>query len=68
MLKPTIENNFRYHEPKEGQPAKYQIIREVAKDFAYIIDEFCPDGREKSIAMTHLETAMFWANASIARD
>ena len=63
-----IENNFKYHTPKEGQPEKYEMIREKAKELAYIIDTLCPNSREKSIAMTELETAIMWANASIARN
>lgn len=63
-----IENNFTYHPPKEGQPEKYQKIREKAKELAYLIQEECPFSREKSIAMTELENCVFWANASIARN
>lgn len=65
---PQIENNFKYHTPKEGQPEKYSTIREKAKELAYLIDEMCPNSREKSIAMTELETAVMWANAAIARN
>ncbi|EKN67485.1 hypothetical protein P9E76_01530 [Schinkia azotoformans] len=63
-----IENNFMYHSPKEGQPEKYTAIREKAKELAYLIDEVCPNSREKSVAFTNLETAVMWANASIARN
>lgn len=67
-MKNQIENNFRYHAPKDGQPQKYESIREKAKEMAYLIDELCPNSREKSIAITNLETAILWANASIARN
>lgn len=63
-----IENNFKYHTPKEGQAEKYTEIREKAKELAYVIDELCPNSREKSVAMTQLEDAVMWANASIARN
>ena len=62
-----IENAFTYHAPKDGQPEKYQAIREKAKELAYLIDELVPDGREKSLAKTNLEQATMWANAGIAR-
>ena len=65
---PQIENNFKYHSPKEGQPEKYTSIREKAKELAYLIDEVCPNSREKSVAITNLETTVMWANASIARN
>lgn len=63
-----IENNFKYHAPKEGQPEKYEAIREKVKELAYMLEDLCPNSREKSVAMTNLETAVFWANASIARN
>ncbi|MFJ6210579.1 hypothetical protein [Lysinibacillus sp. NPDC092081] len=67
-MNPQIENNFKYHAPKDGQPEKYEAIREKAKELAHMIDELCPNSREKSVAMTNLETAVMWANASIARN
>lgn len=63
-----IENNFKYHAPKEGQPAKYEALRNLGKGLAKAIDELCPDSREKSLALTNLEQAVMWANASIARN
>lgn len=64
-----IENNFSYHAPKEGQPKKYEEIRNSAKELAYLFDKLSPDNsREKSLAMTKLEEAVFWINASIARN
>jgi hypothetical protein len=64
----VIENNFRYHPPKEGQPEKYEAIRAKAKELALLIDELAPYSREKSLAMTNLEQAVFWSNAAIARN
>lgn len=63
-----IENNFTYHAPKPGQPEKYQALRDKAKEFAYMIQALTPNSREQSLAFTHLETAVFWANAAIARN
>lgn len=62
-----IENAYAYHAPKEGQEDKCQRIRAKAKELAYLIDEECPDSREKSLAMTKLEECAMWANASVAR-
>jgi hypothetical protein len=66
MSNPQIENNYKYHFPKE--PAKHEAIRENAKKLAYLIDEQVPNSREKSLAMTKLEEAVMWANAGIARN
>jgi hypothetical protein len=67
-VNPQIENNFKYHAPKEGQPQKYEEIRNTAKNLAYYIDQNCPNSREKSLALTKLEEVVMWANASIARN
>jgi hypothetical protein len=63
-----IENAFKYHAPKPGQPEKYEALRSNAKILARLIDLNCPDSREKSLAMTNLEQAVMWANAAIARN
>ena len=63
-----IENNFKYHAPKDGQQEKYQDLRAKAKELAYMIEELCPGSREKSLSMTKLEESVMWANASIARN
>ena len=63
-----LENRFTYHTPKPGQGSRYATIRVRALDLANLFNEFCPDSREKSLAITHLEDAVMWANASIARN
>lgn len=62
-----LEKRFTYHAPKEGQPRIYEELRDNAKGFAYKLKEVCPAGRELSLALTHLEEMVFWANAAIAR-
>lgn len=68
MAVPDLENRFTYHAPKEDQPDRYQLIRAQGLTFAQIIDRSVPDSREKSLAITHLEQAVMWANAAIARN
>jgi len=63
-----MENRFKYHTPKPGQTEKYVIIRDKTKEVAQIIIDLCPESREKSLAITKLEEAVMWANASIARN
>ena len=62
-----LKNRFKYH---EANPTKVQKMENLRKNFlalAELIDAMCPEGREKSLAITNLEQAQFWANASIAR-
>ena len=68
MEQKDLDNRFTYHAPKENQPIKYGLVRDMAADFAKLINELCPDSREKSLAITNLEQAVMWANASIARN
>jgi hypothetical protein len=63
-----IERDFKYHPPKDGQPQKYEAIRNLAKGLAIALDDLCPESREKALAITNLEQAVMWANASIARN
>jgi hypothetical protein len=62
-----IRTRFTYHPPKEGQAFWYEAIRDGARELAIMINEACPESREKSLAITELEAAVFWANAAIAR-
>ena len=67
MEEKELDLRFTYHAPKEGQPEKYTKIRSSAGILAAIINDACPESREKSLAFTALEEAVMWANASIAR-
>ncbi len=63
-----LENNFTYHAPKGDQQARYVAIRDSAKAHAALLLEKCPESRERSVALTELETSVMWANAAIARN
>ncbi len=66
-LKERIDSDFTYHSPSDNQTDRYVVLRDEAKRLAHMIDERVPDSREKSLALTNLEQAIFWANAGIAR-
>ena len=74
MYSPTtqqLEQNdkaFRYHPPKENQPERYERLRAMAGQLAHAYVTNCPPSRELSLALTKLEEAVMWANASIARN
>lgn len=67
-IRERIENDFTYHAPKPGQAERYTKIRDAAKQLALLIVEETPASREQSLALTNLEQAVFFANASIARN
>lgn len=65
-----LDNRFDfYHPPSTDVLArKYELIRDIAKEFAETVVEQVPEGREQSLTLTHIEDAMMWANAGIARN
>jgi hypothetical protein len=68
LTEETLENRFKYHAPTGNKVRRHECIRKLYWDLAKTINELCPDSRETSTAITHLESSMFWANASIARE
>lgn len=61
-------NNFLHHAPHSDQADRYADVRLTMLTTATQIRKVCPPSRELSLALTKLEEAMFWANASIARN
>lgn len=57
---------FTYHAPKEGQPQKYENLREAGREIAVLIKDLVPDCEEKEIAINKVREAIMWANAAIA--
>lgn len=62
----NIENAFTYHEPNASKQERYIVIREKAKELALLINTCVVDSREKSLALTTLQTSVMWANVGIA--
>lgn len=67
MDKQELANRFIHHPPTGTKPERHEAIRGEAYRLALVINEFCDDSREKRLAITKLEEAMFWSNAAIAR-
>lgn len=68
MQQSDIENRFAFHAAATQEKRDdHTSVRQNCHRLADFINEHCPDGREKSLAITHIEEAMMWANAAIAR-
>lgn len=63
-----LERDYTYHAPHGDQTERYEILRARAHELALTIVERTPPGREQSLALTHLEEAVMYANAAIARN
>ena len=62
----NVNDVFEYQPPKPGQKARYNGLKFPVRELAHSILENCPDGRERSLALTKLQECRMWANASIA--
>lgn len=69
MIDPKdIEHRFAFHAATTDEKRDaHTSIRQACRRLADHINENVPDGREKSLAITHLEEVMFWGNAALAR-
>lgn len=68
MSNERLEHNFTYHAPNAEKAKDYETLRGMGRNIAVMIQVMCPEVREKSLAITKIEEAIMWANASIARD
>lgn len=56
-----IDKPYAYHKPSDKGLEKINQLREAFSDVAKMIELYCPQSRQKSIAITELETAAMWA-------
>jgi hypothetical protein len=68
MTNDEINKRFDHHPPDKVKAARHEHMRAAYKRLAELVDEELDDTREKSLAMTELETSLMWANAAIARN
>lgn len=65
-----IEHRFGFHKATvEGDNAtlpKHRDLRLAYKEFASVLDETLPDGREKALVFTALQEASMWSHCAIA--
>lgn len=63
-----IEHRFAFHAATSNEKRDaHSSVRQQCKRLADALNEQLPEGREKSLAITNLEQAMFWGNAALAR-
>jgi hypothetical protein len=69
MLPEDIEHRFAFLAASWQEKAdEHTSVRQSCRHLADHLNTLLPEGREKSLAITHLEEVMFWSNAAIARN
>ncbi len=56
-----IDKPFAYHKPSDDGFVKINNLREAYSVVQRAIEESCPNSRQKSVAITELETSAMWA-------
>lgn len=68
MTPEDIDNRFAFHPANAVTGDKHAAVRYECGCLAGFLNDLLPQGREKSLAITHLEEVMMWGNAAIARN
>lgn len=69
MDRADLEHRFAFHPATtEEKRDEHTSVRQQCLRLALSLNETLPEGREKSLVMTHIEEVMLWANAAIARN
>ena len=67
-LTADMHNRFGHHPVRSIERERaHAHIREEIQTCATQVARILPEGRERSLAITKFEEAMFWANAALAR-
>jgi len=61
-----IHEWFTYHAPKGDQAERYVILRDAARDLAFLIQQIVPPCADRSAAIRKLRECVMTANAAIA--
>ena len=66
MTQEQIDNIFTYHAPQGTQAERYVKLRSKAREYAILVNQLCPESREKSLGITAIQHSCQMANAAIA--
>lgn len=63
-----LHNRFTFHPSTPTTATTYEAMRSKALELALWMEENAPVSRELSLALTNLDQAVMWFNASVARN
>lgn len=56
-----MKKTFAYHKPSSAGLEKIRYLREAFSAMHDLIEKTCPPSRERSVALTEIETTAMWA-------
>jgi hypothetical protein len=63
-----LRDRFQFHPADTADKRNgHAMVRAAGEHLALSLSDLLPGGREASLAITHLEQSMMWANAAQAR-
>ena len=60
-----MKKTYQYHKPSEAGLDKIKQLREAFSNLHDLIEDVAPSSRERSVALTELETSAMWAIKSV---
>lgn len=60
-----MKKTYAYHKPSIDGIEKIRVLREAFSELHDLIETTAPQSREKSVALTNLETTAMWAIKAI---
>jgi len=63
-----LRGRFSAYQPDEDAESCHEAVRDAGYAMTVKVLQVAPDSRERSLALTKIEEAVFWANAAIARE
>ena len=61
-----VHNWFTYHQPHGDQVQRYALLRDEARELAFLICKIVPPGADRATAIRKLRECVMTANAAIA--
>jgi hypothetical protein len=56
-----MKKTYAYHKPSVDGLTKISVLRQAFSKLHDLIEETAPNSRERSVALTNLETTAMWA-------
>lgn len=68
QIREQIEQTMGFHPGNPDVAPFYAELRERFRSLAHYVNDVCPDGRIKSLAITHMEDALMRSIQAIAAE